>query len=57
VGVYASRKTKAEVVVVDWDNIKSDAELMTDEVEERFQRARKKLAELPIMSFENTPPE
>ena len=56
-GVYASRKTKAEVVVVDWDNIKSDAELMTDEVEERFQRARKKLAELPIMSFENTPPE
>ena len=56
-GVYASRKTKAEVVLVDWDNIKSDAELMTDEVEERFERARKKLVELPIMSFENTPPE
>ena len=56
-GVYASRKTKAEVVLVDWDNIKSDAELKTDEVEERFQRARKKLAELPVKSFENTLPE
>jgi len=41
-------------VVVDWDNIKSDAELKTDEVEERFQRARKKLVDLPITSFENT---
>ena len=48
VGVYATRKTNTEIVVVDWDNIKEEPSLNVDEVEELFQPIRDACIELPI---------
>ena len=48
VGVYAERPLKADVAVVDWDNIKADPDVHVDDVERQFDAVRAKLIELDI---------
>ena len=56
VGVYADSKIKAEVVLVDWDNISEDPECDKDAMEKSFDRVRATLVELPVKGLDAIPP-
>jgi len=48
VGVYADSKIRAEVVIVDWDNISEDPGCDKDAMEKAFDEVRANLVELPL---------
>ena len=48
VGVYAERRLKADIVLVDWDNLKADPAVHVDDLEQQFNGLRAKLTELDI---------
>ena len=56
VGVYADSKIKAEVVIVDWDNISEDPECDKDAMEKAFDEVRAGLVELPLKGIDAIPP-
>jgi len=56
VGVYADSKIKAEVVIVDWDNISQDPECDKDAMEKSFDEVRANLVELPLKGIDAIPP-
>lgn len=56
VGVYADSKIKAEVVLVDWDNISEDPECDKNAMEKSFDEVRATLVELPVKGLDAIPP-
>ena len=47
-GVYAESPVNIEVVLVDWDNIKADATIDTDDIERKFDEQKRALVEIPV---------
>ena len=47
-GVYAESPVNIDVVLVDWDNIKTDATIDTDEIERKFNEHKRALLEIPV---------
>ena len=60
-GVYAEPAMDVEIILVDWDNIKEDATIDTDEIERKFDEQKKTLVEIPVNdvadALETAPPE
>ena len=47
-GVYADPAMAVEIILVDWDNIKEDAAIDTNEIERKFDEQKKTLVEIPV---------